>query len=192
MNHDLLSRNQRRKQRTRQQLKEAAGALLVEKGYLDLTIQDITDRLDLARATFYIHFRDKDEIIWAILQESFDELTATLAHELPKQINERHQKKLLRVFEYAAQNRALIRVIIGEHGHIGLSRRLGQYLAQVIQQDIESGLTQRVDAAVPTAFTAQFMAGAMIQVLTWWLEDPDAFTPKEVATLFYTLEMRPL
>lgn len=190
MNPEHPNRNQRRKQRTRQQLKEATTALLVEKGYDSLTIQDITDRLDLARATFYVHFRDKDEVIWFILQESFDELTTMLARELPVDTNERHHQKLLRVFRYVAENRDLLSVIIGDQGHIGLTRRLGQYLAQIIQQDIKSSPNQDAAAHILSSFTAQFLAGAMMQVVARWLEKPDSFTPEEMTKLFYQLEIR--
>jgi len=183
------SRYARRKQRTRDQLKAAAAALLVEKGYEALTIQDITDRVDLARATFYIHFRDKDDAIWAVVQDSFDELSVSLLQELIKMPESWHFQKLVRVFQYAAQNRALLTVMLGERGHIGLLRRLANYLAQFIQRDLDAGLT-RSQPGVPAAFAAQFMAGATIQVLSWWLEQPTTYTAEELAELFYALEVQ--
>ena len=41
----------------------------MEKGYEAVTIQDITDRADLGRGTFYIHFKDKEEAIWSAIED---------------------------------------------------------------------------------------------------------------------------
>jgi AcrR family transcriptional regulator len=190
MDDQQISRYERRKQRTRQAIKAAAAELLVEKGYEPLTIQDITDHLDLARATFYIYFRDKDEVIWELLQEKFDALYARVIDELPKDSHDRHYQKLLRIFEYAQQNRDLMKILLGNRGHISLTRKLADYLVSIIEKDIKSGLTQhQVDA--PISFTARFLAGAMIQTMIWWFETDNNYSPEQVTRMFYELEIRP-
>lgn len=68
MNTEKPNRFQRRKQRTRNALKQAAMDLLLAYGYDNLTVQAITDRADFARGTFYVHFADKDDIVWALPQ----------------------------------------------------------------------------------------------------------------------------
>src|SRR5690242_7433215 len=72
------NRFERRKQRTREQLKRAAIDLVLEKGYDSLTIQDITDRADVARATFYLYYKDKEEIVWAAIQDQWDTVVREL------------------------------------------------------------------------------------------------------------------
>jgi AcrR family transcriptional regulator len=69
MNDVELDRHQRRKQRTRHRLQEAMLALVLEKGVEDITIQEITDRADLGRGTFYFHFDDKDDLLWSIIED---------------------------------------------------------------------------------------------------------------------------
>lgn len=181
------SRYERRKKRMRDQIKAATASLVVEKGYEALTIQDITDRIDVARATFYLYFRDKDDVIWAILEESIQELNQSLRSEMTSAYQEWHFRKLVRVFEYAGQHRALLSIMLGDGGHIGLFRKLANYLARFIQEDIDSGLTPASSAA-PTAVTAQFLAGATLQVLTWWLESPGQLSAQQIAEQFYALE----
>jgi AcrR family transcriptional regulator len=68
----------RRKQRTRRMLRDALLALIVEKGYDDLSVQDITEKADLRRATFYLHYADKDELLATVLREIFDALVKEL------------------------------------------------------------------------------------------------------------------
>src|SRR5690242_5877298 len=52
----------RRPERTRAQLHQALLALVVERRYEEITVQDILDRANIGRSTFYVHFRDKDEL----------------------------------------------------------------------------------------------------------------------------------
>jgi AcrR family transcriptional regulator len=64
----------RRKARTRQLLRDALMALIVEKGYEAISIQDIVDRANVARPTFYLHFKDKEELLFTSLVEIYEEL----------------------------------------------------------------------------------------------------------------------
>src|SRR5512133_4407009 len=68
----------RRARRTRKQLKEALFALVLEKGYDGVTIEDITERADLGRTTFYLHYRDKEEL----LLESIDSISEELMEQI--------------------------------------------------------------------------------------------------------------
>src|ERR1041385_2364465 len=68
----------RRKVRTRQMLRDALIALILEKGYDTTTVEDITNRANLGRATFYLHYRDKDELLLHTLEATFDELVKNL------------------------------------------------------------------------------------------------------------------
>lgn len=187
MNEELETRYDRRKQRTRTALKKAAAELLSKKGYEDLTIQDITDQLDVARATFYIYFHDKDDILWSLLQDRFAQLSEALQTKLSGQPFNRHQQKLRLIFEYAAEERELLAVMVSDRGHITLTRRFTRYIAAIIKSDIENGFTpHRGD--VPIDFTAHYLAGALLQVLTWWLESDTPFSPDQIAEMFYKQE----
>jgi AcrR family transcriptional regulator len=63
------SRPDRRIGKTRKALKEALTDLILEKGYEDVTVQDVIDRADVGRSTFYAHFIDKDDLLMAILAD---------------------------------------------------------------------------------------------------------------------------
>ena len=53
----------RRIQRTRQPLEDALIALILEKGYDKITVQNIVDQANAGRSTFYSHFLDKDDLM---------------------------------------------------------------------------------------------------------------------------------
>ncbi len=62
----------RRIQRTRQLLHEALITLILEKGYDAITVQDILERANLGRSTFYAHYQDKEALLLSGFQELFD------------------------------------------------------------------------------------------------------------------------
>src|SRR5579863_9077562 len=64
----------RRIQRTHELLREALMALIEERGYEPISIQDITDRANVSRTTFYLHFRDKDDLLFTTMEELYDNL----------------------------------------------------------------------------------------------------------------------
>ena len=64
----------RRTLRTRRALRDALLSLLVEKGWDDLSVQDLCDRADIGRSTFYLHFPSKEEL----LKGSLDDLRGAL------------------------------------------------------------------------------------------------------------------
>src|SRR5438067_9876044 len=59
----------RRVQRTRQLLQDALISMMIEKGYAATTVQDIIDRANVGRATFYAHFADKDTLLHSRLED---------------------------------------------------------------------------------------------------------------------------
>jgi AcrR family transcriptional regulator len=74
----------RRIQRTRQQLRQALLSLMLERGYDSLSVQDITDRANLGRATFYLHYQDKDDLLIECMESLVDEFTTQLQGQPPQ------------------------------------------------------------------------------------------------------------
>jgi AcrR family transcriptional regulator len=70
----VAKKEDRRVQRTQRLLREALVALIREKGFEALSVQEIIDRANVGRATFYAHFDNKEDL----LASGFDELRASL------------------------------------------------------------------------------------------------------------------
>ncbi len=69
-----IKKSDRRVSRTRRSLREALMSLILEKGYDAVTIEDITTRADTGRTTFYLHYRDKEELLLESINEVVDGL----------------------------------------------------------------------------------------------------------------------
>jgi len=68
------TRQQRQKSRTRQKLLDAAKGLFAEKGLDFTTINDITERADVGKGTFYYHFKNKEGLIKVMISKMLGEL----------------------------------------------------------------------------------------------------------------------
>src|SRR3954451_9882475 len=99
----------RRVRRTQRVLAQALIALTLEKGYANITIRDITERAGVGYATFFRHYRDKDELLYEMLDVVLEELTALLAPALPD-ADQSSVGTLL--FEFVAQHSEVVRVLL--------------------------------------------------------------------------------
>jgi len=72
------TRQQRRYGKTRKKLMDAAKTVLAEKGLAATTVEEIADRADVGRGSFYYHFDAKDELIRQMIEKLLGELTARI------------------------------------------------------------------------------------------------------------------
>ena len=187
MTNRPLNGFERRKQRTREQLKQAALNLTLEKGYDAVSVQDITDRADLGRGTFYVHFADKEDLIWSALREGFEVVNEAMMNDYEHEQSPRLEYLIWRrMFEYAGENRALYKVMLAGQGSGPLADRVQSYFASEVEAQVTSGRCF-VNFTPPAPYIAQFVSGAIVRMLTWWLNVPNDYTPRQMAGFFYEM-----
>lgn len=188
-----ISRHERRRLKTRKLLKQTAVDLILENGYEAVTVQDITDTADLGRGTFYIHFKDKEDIMWAIVKDQIDELQAYFFDIVGIEVIEGDffLKMWTHLFTYIRENSEILLIGIGEQGYAPLAHHVHQHIANMLEKHMSSGRVH-MPFDVPYDFLARYMAGAMLNLMHWWVSDLDRYTPEEMATMFYKVTFGPL
>ncbi|HKJ26406.1 MAG TPA: TetR/AcrR family transcriptional regulator, partial [Anaerolineales bacterium] len=111
-----LNRFERRKRRTHKALKQAALELVLEKGYDAVTIQDIVDRADYGRGTFYIHFDSKEDVVWEIIMDGLQEANQQGDRRYSEGDYPPGYLGYLITFEHAQKNQDLYRLMMGSQG----------------------------------------------------------------------------
>ncbi|MCB9453141.1 MAG: TetR/AcrR family transcriptional regulator [Anaerolineaceae bacterium] len=175
----------RRKQRTRQYLRDALMALIVEKGYDTISIQDITDRANVSRPTFYLHYRDKEELLLTSLEEVYDDLNARIGEITPEGLMTDGNPMELVAFQHVAEFADFYRVMLGRRGVAAFIIRVQDYLAGVFRHHIEICYPTEYVPNVPVDIITYREAGALIGTLSWWLENGMPYSPTEMAKLHY-------
>jgi AcrR family transcriptional regulator len=180
----------RRVRRTRTSLLMAWLDLIVEKGYEDVTVQDIVDRANVGRSTFYTHFLDKRELLLsgveelhsflaqqhAALDRSAADSTGLLPYSLP-------------LFQHIQRNFRVCRVLLGSHsGGIG-EPHMRRILTDLVRQEIAAPVPPNVTPAVPLDVVVHYTVSALIGLLTWWTDEQLPCSPEEIDLQFRALTM---
>lgn len=92
-----------RARRTRQLLVQAFDALLKEKSFQSITVQDITERATVNRATFYAHFEDKYDLLNYSIRQAFRQRLATRLSDEAKFSAENLRVLILTLCEFMAE-----------------------------------------------------------------------------------------
>jgi AcrR family transcriptional regulator len=111
-----MAEHDRRVRRTRRLLIEALLALIMEKGYAKLTVQDILDRADVGRSTFYAHFRDREALLVACFDNVRDELRREIDALTPGASPPDPARPAAAIFAHAQRRRPVYRALCGRQG----------------------------------------------------------------------------
>ena len=180
------SRHERRRLQTRKLLIQTTLQLVLEKGYDAISIQDITDRADLGRGTFYIHFKDKEEVVWTAVRDLFQELEQAAHKQLDRRMPQVEYYGLLNIFSHAEKNRDLYRVIFGGRGAAMLTARVQNLMAEAFLYDIHNAPARPgINFNLPEEIRAQLLTGVVSRLLFWWLETPNNYSAEQMAAMTY-------
>jgi AcrR family transcriptional regulator len=185
--HEKGEKLDRRVQRTRALLRAALLALIVEQGYDSIRLQDITDRANLRRATFYKHYNDKEELLLSALSENFDMLVRESQHVAQRDSigGKTHVEAYLVTFQHAAHNHALYRNILGSQSGALFARRIREYLAALVMQGLKT--IPPGELTTPPEVLANYIAGTELSMITWWLENDMPYPAQQMAEMVHQL-----
>ena len=175
----------RRVLRTRRQLSEAILALILERSYESITIQDITERADLNRATFYLHYGSKEELLVDSLETHFDELVQLLEAEANGEPPWGNPLHMQRVFEYVAENQALFRTVLSQQGLGYVTSSVIRYIAAYNERQMV--LAQVATDPLPASMISWHVAGSLFALISWWLENNMPYSPEFMARSLFQL-----
>lgn len=174
----------RRIQRTRLLLSTALLKLIEERGYDSLTVNDITEQANVGRATFYLHYEDKEQLLVASLEDMFAQLGDSIA-PLAKVMGEHNSITATRlVFQHFADHHRLYRVLLTEKGAVMVFTRLLKILSQVAEQDVILKDVDQPKTGIPTHLVAHYVTGALLGLIVWWLNNDRPYSPEQMAVIY--------
>lgn len=170
----------RRVQRTRRMLTEALIALILERGWDAFGIQELCERADVGRSTFYTHFADKEDVVGA----GFEDLRRALRAQLAAATGTRYPLDFSRgLLDHAHGHQRLFRALIGKRSWHIVQRKFRELVTGLVREDLSPLLPAgaRRDGAVA------FLAGGFLDLMVWSLEARGPPAPEEVDALFHEL-----
>src|SRR2546425_1261466 len=129
----------RRVQRTRDVLHQALISLMIEKGYEVIAVQDIIDRANIGRSTFYAHYVGKQDLLLSGLKNLNKHLLAhqRAALSLKEGFRDRGFGFSLALFEHVHSHRNLYHAIVGRQSGTVVISELRALLADLVRNDLK-------------------------------------------------------
>jgi len=175
--------------RTRLFIREAFFNLILEKGFDSVTVVDIAERAIINRSTFYRHYQDKYDLAKKCLDEPFNALLEQLDQMESKQdlSDSNPPKTFLLLFEHIEQNAELYRELFGRNGTAMFVSCLRGYIIQLLRHRLRDVPWSGREGLVPLDMFEEYLAGAYIGVIQWWLENLENYPAQKVALCLYRL-----
>ena len=175
----------RRVRRTRKLLHDAFISLAIEKGYEKTTIQDILDRADVGRSTFYVHYRDKAALLTASFDGMHEQLQRQLA-DVPATGPVDVALPAALLFEHAYRNQRVYRALCGHQGGAVVQRHLRRLIGDLLRKHLRPEFGGR-GTEVPADIAAEFYTSAALGLLVWWIAHDFCNGPTWLAATYRAL-----
>ena len=158
----------RRVQKTQQSLRNALIELILEKHYDTISVQDIIDRANVGRSTFYLHFRDKEDLFRGDWQRMLEYFVGQIT---PENLQAGRIFPIQEIFEHLKDFHRLYRALV-KSGKIERLFGYGQkYLAERIEVRFQNGFNLESQTAIPFPILANYLASEVFSQLKWWLDN---------------------
>jgi AcrR family transcriptional regulator len=168
-------RTDRRVSRTRRALKEALTDLILETGYEAVTVQEIIDRADVGRSTFYAHFSDKEELLMAILSD----LQVPGPDVSHRNADDPAFGWTLELFLHFGSARRLFKALASSQSGPPGQREMTGWLEDLAQAELRRLRAPRKLDPVQRDTVVRFLVGTFMGFMVWWMREENEDLPAE-------------
>lgn len=180
----------KRIQKSRKLLHQALISLILEKKYESITVQQILDRANVGRSTFYMHFRDKDEV----LLMGFEHLREML-HDVQAKIPAAAQpyEKVIgfspAMFEHLYEYRNEWKALRGSQAGVIVRQSIEKIIGSLVEREFKAEFQKRKtnDSTIPFELFVNYLASTFMSVTSWWLESKNLLAPDAVNDIYRAL-----
>jgi len=173
-----------RGQETQRHLTDVLMQIILEKGFEQVSVKDITERAGIDRSTFYLHFSDKHDLLIKSQQQLIDDLMRRIGPDNAPLLG------VALTFEHMAEHVNQYRVLLQLEGSEIPSQLLHDYIVRITKPIIEQRLREGGIESMETVdidLIANFITGALRSTARWWLQSGMPYTPAEMTNHFARL-----
>jgi AcrR family transcriptional regulator len=185
----MKQRKRRRKpderiRRTHARLGKALVELIQEKPVDDVTVQEVLDRASVGRSTFYLHFRDKNDLLLSQLEQFLEVMSTALS--VRKEASQR-VVPVAEMFGHIGGQKKLYRAL-ADSGRLDDFFDLAEgYFARGIEQRLRESKRLPKLSHRELAGRAVALSGSLLSLLRWWLDRGAKEPPGDMDELFHRM-----
>jgi AcrR family transcriptional regulator len=170
--------------RTKSSLHDALIGLAREKPYPAIAVKEILDRANVGKSTFYMHFRDKDDLLESGIHEVLQSARGAAASRSGV---DRLLTFSLPLLTHIDEHRRTPGPKMHREGRTTMHEHLEEVLTALVADDLAGMIAGRSRQLLPTDLLARHVASTFVLVLNWWVETDSTLPAAEVDALFRRL-----
>jgi AcrR family transcriptional regulator len=176
----------RRVERTKNLLRTALIQLVMEKGYDAITIQDIADRANVGRTTFYFHYQNKDDLL---LDHHADFLAFVEMEKLTREelLGDAPSPGLVRLMNQIITGKNIYLALAQARDARIINRGVQQQMAEILRASLEDAFPDAVPT-LPLDVLVNYVIGAQRALMEWWLTTRNTYPPDHMAAMLHQLQ----
>jgi AcrR family transcriptional regulator len=182
--HQTKQKIDRRILRTRDRLGDALIELMQEKPFDAITVQDVLSRADVSRSTFYVHYRDKDDLFLSDVDEFLEAMATMLSRGKDKSDRVAPVREF---FAHVVERQRLYSALVeSSRIHDFLELAQGHFARGIEQRLIDLPRAHGI-ASGSRAVIAQGLAGALLSLLKWWIDRGMPTPPDQMDEVYHQM-----
>ncbi|VXB28164.1 conserved hypothetical protein [Bacillus sp. 349Y] len=179
----------RRQIRTKQLIRDALLDLIPQKGLTKITVKDLTERADINRGTFYLHYKDVADLTDQLKEEIFADIPLLTSKIDPTDIklaakNNEPYESIQRLLEYLLSHSDFLRVMLLPQGDPQLTVQLKSSMKENMLKKFDQYLgPESPSPAVPADYFMAYITSANIGLLTHWMMSGNDLPVEDIALM---------
>ncbi len=175
----------RRLIRSRRLLGNALIELMQEKRYIDITVQDILDRADVGRTTFYKHFQDKEDLL---MSNMVNILENSIRH-MDRGGDDQLLLSTVDFFRHVKEHQNLYKAMLGGQRMDMLFFKGQALMSRKIEKRLEKLPFKREEISIPIPVLTNYLAGSFLILVKLWVDHKMVYSPEQMDTMYQELVM---
>lgn len=180
----------RRQQKTRDAIFNAFSELLAHRSYSQITVQEIIDRANVGRTTFYAHFPTKDDLLRELCSELFEHVfsdapEAELTHDFSMSHGDSGVVVTHILYHLREHGKTMLILLTCESGEL-FQRNFHRYFGELVTKRI-LGESRPKNTVIPPDLLADHISVSFVNLVRWWLKNDMTQSPEKIAGYFARL-----
>lgn len=177
----------RRIGRTRMLLQDALFSLMQEKPYNKITIQEIIDKADVGRSTFYSHYETKDDLLFGSVEHLLESLNHYIINYLGKEEERTKLLPVIELFDHFRENSKPLKGLMKAESSVLFFEKVQSYWNKSIEDYLKKKMPKDTEPKIPFVILSNHITSTLIQLIKWWINNKMPYTSVQMDQYFQFL-----
>ena len=175
--------------KTKQLIQTSFMKILENKSFESITVGDITKTAQINRGTFYLHYKDKFDLLDNIEQQLFENLGNHIdelqMHYSSTHTFEKGQEQLAAtLFSSIKMHAPMLKIFLSNHGRAGFHLRFRDAFSEKVRVNLEKNESFNISSKAPLEYFLSFITSAFLGLIEQWVQNGLDKTPEEMTAIY--------